>query len=233
MADTRPSRRPAPGVHAPINAASAAKRAAHAKAGQEGALRAAAAGTSHARASRPHDSGRSPRALTYAAIGIGALLALVLAFVLARAVMGAMLAPDARDTAASTQPASVNQAVTLNADDLGSTTITYGNRVYAVRSFDDGIVRVTRGTAGTSSEAVSLFDIVGTPVGLAVYDGTVYAVANLDGIYTVRAYVDADGSMPTTIAEESGNVSNVALDGSNLRLTDLDGKVFEINLADR
>ena len=233
MADTRPSRRPASGVHAPINAASAAKRAAHAKAGQEGALRAAAAGTSRARMSRSSESNHAPRALTYAAIGIGALLALVLAFVLARAIIGAMLAPDARDTAASTQPASVNQAVTLNADDLGSTTITYGNRVYAVRGFDDGVVRVTRGTVGTSSEAVSLFDIVGTPVGLAVYDGTVYAVANLDGIYTVRAYVDADGSMPTTIAEESGNVSNVALDGSALKLTNLDGRVFEINLADR
>ena len=234
MADSpRPARRRPTGVHAPINAAEAAKRAAHVRPDEEDALRAAAAGTRRPRAAGTCAQGRSPRALTFAAVGIGAALALVLAFVLIRAIMGALLAPDARDAVESAQPASENQAVTIDADDLSSASVAYGLTMYAVRSFDDGVMRVVRSSTDAPDAFVSLFDISGTPVGLAVYNGTIYAVANLDGSYTVGAYVDADGSVPVQIAEESGTASDVALDGFQLKITCTDGKAFELDLESR
>ncbi|MDN0069865.1 hypothetical protein [Collinsella ihumii] len=66
-----------------------------------------------------------------------------------------------------------------------------------------------------------------------MYNGTIYAVANLDGSYTVCAYVDSDGSVPVQIAEESGTASDVALDGSQLKITCTDGKTFELDLENR
>ena len=66
-----------------------------------------------------------------------------------------------------------------------------------------------------------------------MYNGTIYTVANLDGSYTVCAYVDADGSVPVQIAEESDTASDVALDGSQLKITCTDGKTFELDLENR
>lgn len=270
--DSRAKRRQA--AVEPINAARAAKRAAHTASPEEGArLRAAAAGTarrspadgkgpvrlgaerapaaasrprprhaSSARASGVHATRRAPqkrpapsrpqacfpRGLTIACVVIGALLAALLVYILGRAVLGAMLAPDAVDEAGTSQPAQVDQAVTYK----DGATIDYGDVLYAIQVEEDGTAAVVRGSA-SGDDGISLFQLPGEPAGLAVYHATVYAVSNTDAGYQVQAYMYSSGAMPTVVTEGEGTVVGVALDGSKLQLTDEAGRVFSLDLESR
>lgn len=268
--DSRTKRRQA--AVEPVNAARAAKRAAHTASPEEGArLRAAAAGTARRRpadgkgpvrlgaerasaaASRPRHASstrasgihatrrapqkrpapsrpqaRSPRALTIACVIIGALLAALLVYILGRAVLGAMLAPDAVDEAGTSQPAQVDQAVTYK----DGAAIDYGDVRYAIQVEEDGTATVVRSSA-SGDDGISLFQLSGEPAGLAVYHATVYAVSNTDAGYQVQAYVYSSGAMPTVVTEGEDTVVGVALDGAKLQLTDEAGRVFSLDLETR
>lgn len=199
-------------VRPPIGAAEAALRAARARSGTAGA------------------DGRSSRALALTAVGIGAVLALLAACILWRAVTGALLAPTARESAPSVRPEPVDQAVTLDADDPGARAIVYGSRTYTVRRMEDGSLRAVRSGTGDQGGTVPLFSVEGEPAGLAVYNYAVIVVENHGDRFAVRSCVDTDGSVPVTIAEASGSVTGVELDKASLRLEVDDDKTFEIDL---
>ena len=229
---------PAPGVRAPINAAAAAKRAARVKPGEdEERLRAEAAGTVRAPrcrggAAAPAGAGAN-RAVTGAAVAIGALLAVLAVFVLGNALVGTLLSDSGREPVISAQASAENQAATVDPADPGAAAIVYGSRRYAVAAAQDGSYVLTRGDAVAGGDVLTLFTLAGSPAGIACYDGTLYAVSNLDGGYAVQAFVEGDGSIPTTIAEGDGTVTGVALDGEQLELTIDTGQIGTIDLASR
>lgn len=226
----------ASGVRAPINAASAAKRAAHARPGEEGKLRVAAAGT--ARSARRDASARGSAAMggggkmMYIAIVVGAVLAALVFFFVGRALLGAFMSDGEQETvtAVSEKEQPVDNASSAGeGDELPA--VTYGTTVYSARVDDDGFTYVTRSSVDAPDESLDLFACNGDLVGMAYCQGVLYTVCNVDGSCEVAAYVDGDGSVPVIYRETEGAPASVTLDGTKLTITYEDGSTNTIELG--
>lgn len=234
MSAPQHARRNAPSGTArrPINAAEAAKRAARAPRGEGGALRQAAAGTNRERSEqlgRRREDSSHRGAIVGAFIGIA--LAIVVLVVAGRAVLGVLLYDDRAagasmaadaDASAATEPT----AVAVDAD--GS--ITFLGSTYSIATADDGTYLMTYQTSA-SANAVTAFTITGEPVGFALYEGTFYVVSNTEGSYHIQTFVPGDGSLAVDFRDGSGTITSIALDGSELQLTDDTDKVYTLELA--
>ena len=86
--------------------------------------------------------------------------------------------------------------------------------------------------ADGSATPLASFTIVGDPVGLALYGGRFYTVANTDDGYLVQVFVPGDGSLPADYASGAGAVEAIALDGGRLQLTFSDGTATGIDLLE-
>ena len=227
----------ASGVRAPINAASAAKRAAHARPGEEGKLRVAAAGT--ARSARRDASARGSAAtgggskVMYIAIIAGAVLAALAFFIVGRALLGAFMSDGEQQepvAAVSVMKQPVDSASSAGeGDELPA--VTYGTTVYSARVDDDGFTYVTRSSVDAPDESLDLFACNGDLVGMAYCQGVLYTVCNVDGSCEVAAYVDGDGSVPVIYRETEGAPASIALDGTKLTITYEDGSTNTIELG--
>lgn len=106
-----------------------------------------------------------------------------------------------------------------------------GSSTYLIISDGDGYAFARR--QGTEDAAVAaLFEIPGTPVGFALHDGVLYIVSNSADGCLVQSYLYGDGSLPGDFYEGSGNVVDLALDGSDLVLTMADGRDYTLTLPD-
>lgn len=228
----------ASGRHActPINAADAAKRAAHAPRTQQTSYRQAAAGTNRERAEelgrRQH--GSSHRVALIGSL-IGVALAVLVIFVVGSAVMNVLLyddtaadapvaAQDGNANADTTATTPVDQAVDASGtiDFLGST--------YGIEPNDDGTYAFASRTDGSSDAFLPAFTIAGDPVGFALCEGTFYVVSNANGSYAVQSFVPGDGSLAATYREGTGTIAHIALEGTTLQLTDEAGAVTAVDL---
>lgn len=174
-----------------------------------------------------------------AALGLAALVVIVIGFVLIR--------NAAESTTAVTQGSYDQQAAVT----VGSS-VSYGDYTFSlaqpdgstwalVRSGSSSETAAAATAAPTTSQAsgtsVSLVQLTGTPVSLVLYNGTFYIGENLDGSWDVICYVMGDGSVSSQLMGSdnnpvggSGSLSSCTLDGSRLALTDSEGKVTTINL---
>ena len=233
------------GVQPLINAAEAAHRAARAHAGDLDRARREAAGAGRAgavsaglRAGRDGATpsaardGRGRHAVTVLSVLIGCALAAAVLFVGGRALVAVLLDDGAADGAvaagASAGEAGARDGVARF--DAGEK-IVDGSSTYLIIPDGDGYAFARR--QGTEDAAVAaLFEIPGTPVGFALHDGVLYIVSNSADGCLVQSYLYGDGSLPGDFYEGSGNVVDLALDGSDLVLTMADGRDYTLALPD-
>lgn len=218
------------GVQAPINAAAAAHGAARAKAGEADRFRRDAAG--RAVASAPASEQRGRRAVVAVSVIAGVVLAVLLLVVAGNAVVGALLQDgadtDAVETAGQAPADAAPTATVALVSDGGS--IELDAQTYSIISTGDGAYAFACQYRDSSDEPLALFDVTGDPVGFALYQGTFYLVTNADGSYSVQSYVPADGSVPADYQQGEGTVTDLALDGSQLKLTEDTGDTVTIDL---
>lgn len=233
------------GVRPLINAAEAAHRAARSHAGDLDRARREAAGVGQAgaastglRAGRDGAAspvardGRGRRAVTILSVLIGCALAAAVLFVGGRALV-AVLLDDGATGGGAAAGASAGEAAAPDGVarfDAGEE-IADGSSTYLIISDGDGYAFARR--QGTEDAAVAaLFEIPGTPVGFALHDGVLYIVSNSADGCLVQSYLYGDGSLPGDFYEGSGNVVDLALDGSDLVLTMADGRDYTLALPD-
>lgn len=221
-------------TQAPINAAEAAHRAARATNHEENArARRAASGSSRA----VRDGGaHTNKAVVAVSVLVGVALAALLVYIIGSAVLGVFLHDDRQDTADDTmieqpldgQQPEEQQTVVLLADG-GS--ITYLGSSFTIFTAEDGSYQFGSQLANSELAPVALFALPGDPVGFALYKSTFYIVCNTDTGYTVQSYVPGDGSIPADYHTGEETITEIALDGSDLVLTEEGGKTYTLDLA--
>lgn len=229
-------------IERPINAATAARGAAHARSAEAGShYRRAAAGVGERRgreldARAASAGGRTNHAAVVASAIAGVALAAALIFFVGDALMNVLLFDDAERVPASRQAAieggaaveSPSQAC-VDADGA----IDYMGNTHTVQKLDDGAWHFCYQTAGDDgAEALSYFTITGDPVGFALYQGVFFVVSNADGSWHIQSFVPGDGSAAADYRSDTGTVESIALDGSELELTEAGGRTYTLDLEE-
>ena len=227
------------GVQAPINAAGAAHEAARARARDLERLRREASGAaapqrthiSREGNSAPAGSERMRRIIVAASVFVGCALAALVLFVGGRAVVDALLHDDAADDAVAavdgaSEDASAQRRVARVAD---QGTITTGGYVYSIEAVDDAYAFAYRYDEH-GADPFPLFEVSGTPLGFAYFDGVFYIVSNEDDGFVVLSYVFGDGSLPVEFYRGEGTMVDLDLDDEGLVLTDTEGRTYTLEL---
>lgn len=213
----------------PVNAAEAAYRAARARSrGEEERYRSQAMGRSVsgvARAERP------ARAMSAAALALGALLAALAFLVLARATFNALTYPDERPSGVSESMEPAASAISVDPDAPSESTLDVYGSTFGVAVDDEGASVFFRMPAGGDpSDATSLITVDGKPAGMAYTGDTFIAVVNTDGGYEVWACSDSQGALPTCISEGPERVSAVKFEQAALVLEGDEGALASLSL---
>ena len=227
------------GVQAPINAASAAHEAAHAHVRDLERLRREASGAAVPRRSRtsregngvPGGSERTRRVIIAASVFVGCALAALVLFIGGRAVVDALLHDGASDDAVvavdgASDGVSAQRRVARTAEQ-GS--IATGGYVYSIEADDDAYVFAYRYDEH-GADPFPLFEVSGTPLGFAFFDGVFYIVSNDDDGFVVLSYVFGDGSLPIEFYRGEGTMVDLDLDDEGLVLTDAEGRTYTLEL---
>lgn len=227
------------GVQAPINAASAAHEAAHAHVRDLERLRREASGVAVPRRSRasrerngvPGGSERTRRVIIVASVFVGCALAALVLFIGGRAVVDALLHDGASDDAVvavdgASEDASAQRCVARMAE---QGTISTGGYVYSIEADDDAYVFAYRYDEH-GADPFPLFEVSGTPLGFAFFDGVFYIVSNDDDGFVVLSYVFGDGSLPIEFYRGEGTMVDLDLDDEGLVLTDAEGRTYTLEL---
>lgn len=216
----------------PVNAAEAAHRAARARSrDEEERYRRQAMGTSASRASRREDSARAGRAISIAAVVVGALLAAVAFFVLGRALLDVLLYSDETPVSTSKPAETGALAVTVDPDDASANTLEVSGRSFGVSVDDEGTARFYRmAAAGDAADATELIAVSGEPAGMAYAGGTFFAVVNVDEGYEVWACSDSQGALATCVSSGSDHVVAVGLEQDVLTLEGEQGVLASLSL---
>ncbi len=214
-------------VHAPINAAEAAHRAARADGRELDRLRHDAAG--QAVQTAPQMRSRTNRLVVMVPALIGILCAALLICVVGSAVAGALLADDTEAIAAADEADSGGQSGSVVRVADGET-IEANGYTYSIIQQDDGYAFGYQ-YADSDAESLALFEITGDPVGFALYQGVFYLLSNADGVFYVQSYVHSDGSAAVDYYHAEGTMTDLALDEDQLVLTDTEGRTYTLALA--
>lgn len=206
-------------TRAPLNAASAARRAARTGTDDERLrYRQAAAGVSRERAERMGGQRRAGRAPAVVGAAIGVLMACALIWFVGGTALRAFMydgpaGGDAEDAALAERreddgaPAATDAAGELEV--MGST--------YRILPTEGGW-SLTYQLSGSDAEPLPLFAVTGEPVGMATFEHFIYVVSNRDGRFHIQSFLPGDGSVPIDLRDEEGTATGVALDGSVLRI---------------
>lgn len=137
----------------------------------------------------------------------------------------------------STSPTSSTTGESAQTQVAADQTISYGGYTVGLSRQADGKYALTRLAEGGDKPLV-ITELEGTPVSLVLYNGVYYVPENLDGTWDVICYVMGDGSIPTQLADSSGNpitgdgsLASVSLEGARLKLTDAQGKLTSTSLS--
>lgn len=220
--DTEGSRR----AQAPINAADAAHRAARAEGRDVERLRRDASG----RPARPtHQThARTRRLVAVLAAVAGIACAVLVIYVAGGAVVEALLADDA-DAVAADEVAGEEQTESVARVADGETIEAYGY-TYSIIQQDGGSVFAYQYT-DSDAAPLALFTVTGDPVGFVLYQGVFFVLSNADGRYYVQSYVHSDGSAAVDYYQGAGTMSDLSIDGSQLELTNTEGRTYTLSLA--
>lgn len=229
------------GVHAPINAAAAAKHAAHAtRPEDEARARRAASGTQEPAvpAAARRQNGKRTVAI---AVLVGCALAALLLFVLGNALLGVMLYDDRADsldtaalvdgnTSANGGDASAEepQGVARYAD---GDTIDAMSYTYSIATSEDGRTIFGYQIQGSSAAPIELLEVAGDPVGFVMKNYVFYIVSNTEDGFCVQSILHADGGVASIYRTGDVTVEDIDLDGSDLVLTGADGNVYTVALG--
>lgn len=218
-------------VTAPINAAAAARRAASAPGAEQIRLRQAAAGVSAERA-RALGRGGQPvgRAVRIAAVVAGGALALLLAVIIFRALMGVALFDDraaggGASTGASSSDGAGARLPEDPEDDVAAAdgVLSWNDRSYTLAQGSDGTWWLCYQYRDSDAAPLSACALTGNAVGFARRENVIYLVSTSSGRTFVQSYVYADGSLPADLADFDGETVNIAIDGDGLLLFDQAG----------
>lgn len=226
------------GVQAPINAARAAREAAHAHVRDLERLRREASGAAVPRRSRtsregngvPGGSERTRRVIIAASVFVGCALAALVLFIGGRAVVDALLHDGASDDAVvaadgASEGASAQRHVARTAEQ-GS--IATGGYVYSIEADDAYVFAYCYEGRGTDPSP--LFEVSGAPLGFVYFDGVFYIVSNEDNGFVVLSYVYGDGSLPVEFYRGEGTMVDLDLDDAGLVLTDAEARTYTLEL---
>lgn len=102
--------------------------------------------------------------------------------------------------------------------------IEYDGYTYRVAQQEDGTWAFVRSTNDGSS-AITIFSLEGIPVTVVLYNGAFVIPENLDNLWKVMVWVNADASIPDVLTrgdnepvQGDGSIASASLDGSNLVL---------------
>ncbi len=232
MTDMQRTSRDTQAPRRPVNAAEAAHRAARARSrDDEERYRRQAMGTSASRVDRREGSARAGRAISIAAVVVGALLAAIAFFVLGRAVLDALLYSDEVPVSTSKPAETDALAVTVDPDDPSTSTLDVSGRSFGVSVDDGGTARFYRMAAeGDATDATELVAVSGDPAGMAYTGGMFYAVVNVGEGYEVWACSDSQGALATCVSSGPGRVVAVGLEQGVLTLEGERGVLASLSL---
>ena len=232
--------RNASNVQAPINAAEAAKHAAHATRPEEEArARRAALGTDRPSAATP--SRRGGRARVAVAVLVGCALAAAILFVLGGAFLGVMLHDDRADVSGEAAQLDLSGRKTDGAPADGSQqqvalyadgdTIDAMSYTYSIAVTEDGRTIFGYQMQGSEAAPIELFEVAGDPVGFVVKDYVFYVVSNTEDGFCIQSIMHSDGGVASVYRTGDVTVASIGLDGTDLTLTDTDGKAYTVALG--
>lgn len=190
----------------------------------------------------PRRSGRNTVLVVLASV-----LALCLVFLLGRCVAGVLAPSGGEESSQREQNLRLTEEEQAAADqqvahDSGQEqagadgTVSYGGDTFSLQTQEDGRWGLVR--TGSSGSIETLFEVEGTPVALLRNVDTLLVPENRDGGWDVVCYVigghgqasyvtNADGTM----AQGTGDIASVELNGEVLRVTDADGATHELTLV--
>lgn len=232
MADMRKIPQGAPEPRRPVNAAEAARRAARARnREEEERYRGQAMGAPASRAAKHGGPARASRAVSIAALAVGALLAALAFLALGRAFLGALVYSDGSSSGVSESKVPVATAITIDSDDPSTSQLDAYGSTFGVSVGDEGTVGFYRmPDGGDPSEATVLITVRGEPAGLAYAAGVFFAVVNVDEGYEVWACSDSQGALATCISEGPRRVFAVELEQNVLTLEGEEGELATLSL---
>ena len=218
-------------VTAPINAAAAARRAASVPGAEQLRLRQAAAGVS---AERARALGRSEqpvgRVVRIVAVIAGGALALLLAVIIFRALIGVALFDDRAAGGGASADASSSDGVGARLpedpeDDVAAAdgVLSWNDRSYTLAQDSDGTWWLCYQYRDSDAAPLSACALTGNAVGFARRENVIYLVSTGSGRTFVQSYVYADGSLPADLADFDGEAVDIDIDGDELRLFDQAG----------
>ena len=229
-----PGSRGSRNVAAPINAAAAAKRAAHAtRPDEEARARRAAAGSVRA-TTAPRERSRVG---VLVAVLAGFAIAAAIIYVLGSALLGVALQDDRPDAQAATgqeapaADAESNESARSVARFKDGDTLDAMSYTYSITQGEDGAYIFGYQIQGSSAAPVTLFTLAGDPVGFVCLDSQFYVVSNTENGFCVQSFLPGDGSMPVNFRTGEVTVADLDLDGTELLLTDTSGKVYTVELG--
>lgn len=218
------------GARAPINAAQAAKRAAHAAPGETVRYRQEAAGVSRERAQALGKTGPRSHAPVIAGAIVGIALACLLIWFVGGAALRAFMDDGTTDEVIVADFENADAKEAPKAVDADGTLEVMGFN-YTFAPADGGTYTLARQLTDSTADPVPLFTVTGTPAGMATYGGFIYVMSNGEGSYYIQSYLPGDGSLPSDLADGEGTIVNVALEGSQLQLTEEGGRVYTLELS--
>ena len=195
-------------VQAPINAVDAARQA--------------------ARSDADH-SERFRRVAIIVSMLVGCGLALLVIVVAWRGVVGALLS-DGSDEEQAMQAADASNPETgvVRYADGGS--LFYSGYSYSITKTDGDYAFTVQSEPGEGEPAV-VFTLSGKPLGFVLCDGIFYVVSNRDGRFFVQSLMPGDGSLPSDYYEGEGTMVDIGLEGTELQLTEENGRAYTLELA--
>lgn len=218
-------------VTPPINAAAAARRAASAPGAEQIRLRQAAAGVSAERArALGRDKQSAGRAVRIAAVAVGGTLALLLAIIIFRGLMGVALFDDlaAKNSAPAGASSSDEAAVRPPEDpedDVAAAdgTLSWNDLSYTLAQDSDGTWWLCYQYRDSDAAPLPACALTSEAVGFARRANVIYLVSTNSSRTFVQAYVYADGSLPADLADFDGKATSIDIEGDELRLFDQAG----------
>lgn len=222
------------GVRRPLNATTAAHRAARTATDSERTrYRQAAAGVSRERAAQLGARPRRSHAPAIIGAVIGIALACLLVWWIGSAALAVFMDDGTGETVTATDAGTGTEAPaedTARAVDATGT-LDVGDFTYSLVDAGDGTYTLSRQNIGSDAAPNPRFTVTGTPVGMAVYNHYLYVVSNRDGRFYIQSYLPGDGSTPYDLREGEGTVTAVSLSDSALELAEEGGRTYTLDLA--